>query len=147
MLHAYFIFNVYFFKILFIHIFLASLVPKSEVLQINWNLVQAYIAIYCYMLIMIWIFSKFFVIYIFGGIFGPIIVLQNDWNIVIGTLLYAYYNFNVYFFKSFVIHIILDKFGLKIWSLPNSLKFGAGVHYHILITILMFIYSKVLSFI
>ena len=30
-----------------------------------------------------------------------------------GTLLHAYYNFNVYFFKIFVIHIVLGKFILK----------------------------------
>ena len=47
LLYAYYGFNVSFFKILFIHIFWANLVPKSEVLQINWNLVQAYIAICC----------------------------------------------------------------------------------------------------
>ena len=33
-------FDVYFFKIFFIHIFLANLVPKCEVLQIDWNLVH-----------------------------------------------------------------------------------------------------------
>ena len=46
MLYAYFDFNAYFFKILVIYIFWANLVPKSEVLQINWNLVQTYIAIW-----------------------------------------------------------------------------------------------------
>ena len=33
-------FNVYCFKILFIHIFWTNLIPKSEVLQIDWNFVQ-----------------------------------------------------------------------------------------------------------
>ena len=33
-------FSVYYFKIPFIHIFLANLVPKPEVLQNHWNLVQ-----------------------------------------------------------------------------------------------------------
>ena len=45
------------------------------------------------------------------------------------TLLYAYYNFNVYVFKSFVIHIILDKFGPKIWFCPNWLESRILVHY------------------
>ena len=40
LLHAYYSFNIYFFKVLFIHFFGANLVPKSEVLQINCNLVQ-----------------------------------------------------------------------------------------------------------
>ena len=44
-LYAYYNFNVYFFKILIIHIFWANLVPKSEVLHFDWNLVQRYIAI------------------------------------------------------------------------------------------------------
>ena len=35
LLYPHFEFNVYFFKILFIHIFFANLVPISEVLQIN----------------------------------------------------------------------------------------------------------------
>ena len=41
--YAYFDFDVYLFKIFVIPFFRANLVPKSEVLQINWNLVQAYI--------------------------------------------------------------------------------------------------------
>ena len=45
------------------------------------------------------------------------------------TLLYAYYNFNVYVFKSFVIHIILDKFGPKIWFCSNWLESRILVHY------------------
>ena len=44
-LYAYFDFNIYFLKIFIIFIFWANLVPKPEVLQINWNLVQVYLAI------------------------------------------------------------------------------------------------------
>ena len=40
LLYAYYIFNVYFFKIILIHIFWANLVPKSEVFEIDLNLVQ-----------------------------------------------------------------------------------------------------------
>ena len=36
-----------------------------------------------------------------------------------GTLLYADYNFNVYFFKMFVIHIFWDYFGPEILCSPN----------------------------
>ena len=43
-LYAYCDFNVYFLKIFVIHIFWSNLVPKSEVPQINWNLIQGYIA-------------------------------------------------------------------------------------------------------
>ena len=61
-------------------------------------------------------------------------------------LLYTYYDFTAYFFKIFVNHNFLGKFGLKIWSFPNWLKFSAAVHYYMFITILMFIFSKVSSF-
>ena len=44
-LYAYHDFKVHFFKSLFIHIFWANLVPKTEVLHINSYLVQGYIAI------------------------------------------------------------------------------------------------------
>ena len=72
--------------------------------------------------------------------------LTEIWHM--STLWSAYYDFNVYFFKKkFVSHICLGKFGLKIWSSPNWLKFGAGLHHYTLITISMFIFSKVLSFI
>ena len=57
-------------------------------------------------------------------------------------MLHAYYNFNVCFFTIFVCHIFLNKFGLKIWISPNWLKFGTGVHYYMLIMILMFIFFK-----
>ena len=40
LLYAYYILNVYFFKIILIHIFWANLVPKSEVFEIDLNLVQ-----------------------------------------------------------------------------------------------------------
>ena len=61
------------------------------------------------------------------------------------TLLYPHFEFNIYFSKSFVIHIFLGKFGPKILSSPNQPKFGTGVHSYMLITILMFIFPKFLS--
>ena len=45
LLYAYYDFNVYFFEMFVIHIFWATLVPKSQVLQIMWNLGQGYIGI------------------------------------------------------------------------------------------------------
>ena len=45
LLYAYFNFFVYFFKIFVIHTFWENLVAKSAVLQINWNLIERYIAI------------------------------------------------------------------------------------------------------
>ena len=59
-----------------------------------------------------------------------------------GILPYPYFDFNVYFSKIFVIHIFWGKFGPKIWSFPNKLKFDTGVHCYMLIAILMFSFSK-----
>ena len=46
--YAYFDFNVYYYKILFIHISGANLVPKSEVFQIDWTLVQRQVNLYLF---------------------------------------------------------------------------------------------------
>ena len=46
-----------------------------------------------------------------------------------GTLQYTYYDFNVYFSKSFVIHIILGKYRPKTWCCPNWLESSICVHY------------------
>ena len=43
LIYAYFNFDIYFFKIFVIYIFWANLVSKSEVLQVNWNLIYGYI--------------------------------------------------------------------------------------------------------
>ena len=40
------------------------------------------------------------------------------------TSLYPYFEFNVHFFKFFIIHIFFSKFGPKIWTSPSWLKFG-----------------------
>ena len=81
LLHAHCSFNVYFFKILLFHIFWANLVPKSEVLQIYWNLVQRQRAI-CFFDFNVYFF-KIFVIHIFlANLLPKLEVLQNDWNFV-----------------------------------------------------------------
>ena len=51
------------------------------------------------------------------------------------------------FFKIFVIHIYIffGKFSSKIWTSPK--KFGTGVHCYMLITVLLFIFSKFFWFI
>ena len=36
-----------------------------------------------------------------------------------GTLLYAYYDFNIYFSNIFVTHVFLDKFGPIFWIISN----------------------------
>ena len=63
------------------------------------------------------------------------------------TLLYPYFEFNFYSSKVFISHIFSGKFGPKIWSSSNWLKFGTEVDCYILILILMFIFSTFLLFI
>ena len=45
------------------------------------------------------------------------------------------------FYKLFVNYIFLYKFGPKIWSFPNWLKFRAVVHRYMIITVLMFVFQ------
>ena len=123
-------------------------VCKSEVLQINWNLVATRVHFYMLITILMFIFSKFF-----SFIFFVLIWSQNlkAFKLIeiwyIGRLLYAFFDFIVYLFKFFVIHIRSCKFVPKIWSSSNWLKFGTEVDYHMLISTLMFIFSKFFSFI
>ena len=68
------------------------------------------------------IFSKFFS-FIFLGKFG-----LKIWSSYGGRLLYAYFDFDVYFFKGFVIHIILGKSG----NFQNIMgKFYSILFFHI----------------
>ena len=65
------------------------------------------------------IFSKFFLFIFFGLIWSRKLNFPKLTKIWCkGALLYVYYDFNAYFFKSFVIHIILGKFGPKGWCCP-----------------------------
>ena len=98
-LYVYFDFNVHFFKIFVIHIFWANLVSKPEVLQINWNLVQAYIAI-CSLRFWYLFFQIFYQSYFFGQVWSQNLKFSKLTKIWYRrTLLYAYYDFNIYFFK------------------------------------------------
>ena len=95
--------------------------------------------VHCYMLITIltFIFSKFLSFIFLGLSWSQNLNFSKLTEICYRvTLLYAYYDFNVYFFKIFVSHTFLGKFCLKILSSLNWLKFGAGLlHYFILITV------------
>ena len=141
------ILTLFFAKSLLFILFWADLAAKSEEIKIDWNFVKGYIAISLLQFLM-FIFSKFLSFIFFGLIWSQNFKFSRLTEIWCrGTLLYAYYDFNVYFFKIFVSHMFLSKFSLIIWSSPNCLKFGAGVfHYYMVITALMFIFSKVLSY-
>ena len=80
--------------------------------------------------ILMFIFSKFSQSYFFAQIWSQNLKFSKLTEIWCkGTLLYVYYDFNVYFFKSFVSQIILGKFSHKIWFCPNWLEFSICVHY------------------
>ena len=74
-------------------------------------------------------------------------VLQIDWNLIRGTLLYAYYDFNICFSKIFVTNVFLGRCGPIIWISSKWLKFRREVHGYMLITVLMFTFPKLFSFI
>ena len=98
-LNPYFDFNVYFSGILIILIFLDKFGPKSELPQINLNLVQVYIAI-CLLRFQCLVFPIFCQSYLFGQIWSHNQKFYKMTEIsYTGILLYAYYDFNVYFFK------------------------------------------------
>ena len=59
LLYAYYVWNVYFFKIIFIHIFWVNLVSKSDVLLSDWSFVQGYI-LYAYYGFNVYLFQNSF---------------------------------------------------------------------------------------
>ena len=72
--------------------------------------------VHCYMLITIlmFVFSKFLSFIFFAQIWSKNLKFSKMNEIRYrGTLLYAYYDFNVYVFKIFVSHMYLGKFCLK----------------------------------
>ena len=93
--------------------------------------------VHCYILFsnVMFIFSKFLpFIFCFGEICYQNLKFSKLTKIWYrGALVYAYYDFNVYFSKIFAVHVF---FG-QIWSNNlNFFKFGRGVHCYMLITIL-----------
>ena len=81
--------------------FLANLVSKTNVHQIDWNTL-----LYTYFHFNIYFFQNFCHSHFFGRIWSQnlkFFKLTEIWYR--GKLLYAYYNFNVYFFKIFVTHV------------------------------------------
>ena len=125
-------------KFLLFTFFWANLVPKPEVLQINRNLVQGYTAIW---LLRFW--CLFFQNLYHSCFFDQIWSHNLDFLKLIEissrvTFLFFQDSFHLYF---------LGKFGPKIRCSSNWLKFGTEVDHYMLISILMFIFSKFLSFI
>ena len=61
-------------------------------------------------------------------------------------MLHTYYDYNFCFLKIFVSQSFRGNIGLRIWSSPNCVTYGTEVHYYIIITVLMVIFSKLMSF-
>ena len=103
------------------------MVLKAEVLQIDWNLAQVYIAI---SFLRMWcLFFQKILIY-FRQIWSQNLTFSKWTEIWYrGTLLCGCYDFNVRFFKILFICIFLDKFGAKIWWYPNWLESFVYIHY------------------
>ena len=142
MLYTSYDFKVYFSKI-FCH---SGFLDKSgPIIWVSSNWLKFRKGLYCYMLItvLMFIFSKIFSFILFRQICSQNLKsfkLTEIWYRA--RLLYAYFDFDVYFFNIFVSHIFLGKFGLKILSSPNWQKFRRVVHYNMLITILMLVFQK-----
>ena len=99
--------------------FWANLVTKTEVLHIDWNLVQIYIALSLFR-IQCQFFKFFLHSYFLGRIWSQNLKFSKLTEIWYqGTLLYVYNDFNICFCKIFVIHSFLGKFGSNL--VPNSL--------------------------
>ena len=139
-LYVYYSFNVYFFKILFIHIFGQTWSQNQKFFQIDWKLVQIYIAI-C--LFQFWcLFFQFFCQSYFWGKFRPIIWSSTKWlKFHRGVHCCMLITIFIIIFSKFLSIIFFEKFSLKILSSPNWLKFRRRVHYYMLIMILMFTFS------
>ena len=94
--------------------FLENLVLKPEVLQINLNLIQRYIAISKFWIQCLF-FQKHFHAHFLGQIWSPIVTFSKLLEIWYrGTLLYAYYNSSFYFSKILVTDVFLGN--LIPWS-------------------------------
>ena len=99
--------------------FLGKFGPK------NWsspNWLKVGTGVHCYIFIsnLMFIFPKFLsLIFFWANLVRKSEVLQINWNSVQGYIAICLLQFSVYFFKSFVIHIILGKFVPNVWCCPK----------------------------
>ena len=99
-------------------------------------------------LFLIFIFSRFFSFIFLGQIWSQNLTFfkfTEIWNR--GRLPYAHFDFNVCFVKILFHSSFSGKFSLKILSSSDWMKFGTEVDYHMLISILIFLFWKFFSFI
>ena len=102
--------------------------------------------VYCYILILIlmFIFPRFLSLtFIWANLVPKSEVLQINWNLVQGYIRMCLFRFYCLFFQNFCHSYVLGKFGPKIYSSPNKLKFDTGVHCYMVIMILMFSFLKI----
>ena len=92
--------------------------------------------------VLMFIFSKFFSFIFFGQIFTQnlkffkFFKLSKIWYR--GRLLCAYFDFDVYFFEGFVIHIILGKF----WEIQNIMGKFQSILFSRIDGITSYLYAK-----
>ena len=113
LLYPYFEFNAYFSKIFVIHIFLGKFGPK---IWRSSNSLKFDTEVHCEIVILnlMLIFPDFCHFHFWGQIWSQNLKFSKFTEIWYGgTFLYAYFDSNVYFFKNFVMYIILGKFGAK----------------------------------
>ena len=108
----------------FLCLFLFLCFKFGLIIWISSNWLKFRRVVHCYMLItvLMFVFSKFFSFIFFGQIWSQnlkFFKLTEIWYR--GRLLYVYFDFDVYFFKMFVIHVFLGKFGPKVWSSPTEI--------------------------
>ena len=158
---AYFHFNVYFFKDFFVHIFGQIWCQNLEFSRLTEMWYRDRLS-YTYIGFNVSFFKIFFIHIFFGKIWSRKWTSSNFlfihivfWQILSQTLKFFKWTeicyigrfYCLFFFKFFVIHIRSGKIGPKTWSSSKWLKFCTEVDGHVLISMLMLIFSKSFSFI
>ena len=123
--------------------FWANFFLKSEVLHIDWNFIRGYIAM-CLLRLWCLFFQNFYHSYFWANLVPKSEVIQINWNFVQGYIAICLLQFWCLSFSKFLsVKLFWANLISKAEVLQNWLKFGSEVHYYMLITILMFIFSKV----
>ena len=116
-MHAWII-ESYFNSLVCLVVLISEIIPIHNIHNIH-IYIHNHTGIHCYILIcnLMFTFLKFLSFILFWQIWSQnlkFFKLTKIWYR--GRLLYSYFDFDVYFFKLFVSHIFLGKYGLKIWS-------------------------------
>ena len=150
LLYACYSFNVYVFKIIFIQFFSYFLSKFGPQIWHSSDLLKFVTEVDCYMLtsILMFIFSKLLLFILFGQIWSQNLNFYKSTQIWYKRSLLYLITILMNICSNFLsVKFLGGKFGPIICSSTKWLKFRRGIHCCKLITILMFIFSKFLSFI